>query len=230
MNPDDCFRVQNLSLNLQVRYIRVQKTRYVWNPLEGLFKKIGVLEENQSCSDIHTTYGLGLSSEEQKNRQKLCGPNTIEVEISPIWKLLFKEILNPFYCFEIYSLSTWFATGYIEYSMAILLLTIFSVLATIYMLRMQSVKLHRMVESHNNVMVSMLQKNGATEEPAQQRHCSQRLAQADAERLVTAALPGSAIPQIQDGSGSGSCREGGGFTEPAQSRHYEACSAVKSDQ
>ncbi|XP_069583244.1 probable cation-transporting ATPase 13A5 [Ranitomeya imitator] len=163
MEPADLHKLL-LSPKSKVRYIRVQKTRYVWNPLEGLFKKIGVLEENQSCSDIHTTYGLGLSSEEQKNRQKLCGPNTIEVEISPIWKLLFKEILNPFYCFEIYSLSTWFATGYIEYSMAILLLTIFSVLATIYMLRMQSVKLHRMVESHNNVMVSMLQKNGEVKE------------------------------------------------------------------
>ncbi|XP_075124652.1 putative cation-transporting ATPase 13A4 isoform X2 [Leptodactylus fuscus] len=150
--------------DIRVRYIRVQKTRYVWNPLEGLFQKIGVLEENLSCSDIHTKYGLGLSSEEQKSRQKLCGPNTIEVEIIPIWKLLFKEILNPFYCFEVYSLSTWLATGYIEYSMAILLLTILSVLATIYLLRMQSVKLHRMVESHNNVMVSVLQRNGVVKE------------------------------------------------------------------
>ncbi|CAJ0929159.1 unnamed protein product [Ranitomeya imitator] len=31
---------------------------------------------------------------------------------------------------------------------------------------------------------------------------------------------------IQDGRGSGSCREGGGFTEPAPSRHCEGCSAA----
>ncbi|XP_056421384.1 probable cation-transporting ATPase 13A5 [Hyla sarda] len=149
---------------IRVGYIIVQKTRYVWNPSKGLFQKIGVLDENHSCSDIHAKYGLGLSSEEQKARQKLCGPNTIEVEIIPIWKLLFKEILNPFYFFEVYSLSTWLATGYIEYSMAILLMTILSILATLYLLRMQSVKLSHMVQSHNNVMVSVLQRNGVVKE------------------------------------------------------------------
>ncbi|XP_075717880.1 putative cation-transporting ATPase 13A5 isoform X1 [Rhinoderma darwinii] len=149
---------------IRVRFIRVQKTRYVWNPSESLFQKIGVLEQSHSCSDIHTKYGLGLSTEEQKVRQKLCGPNTIEVEITPIWKLLFKEILNPFYCFEVYSLSTWLATGYIEFSMAIFLMTILSILASIYLLRMQSVKLHHMVKSHNNILVSVLQKNGVVKE------------------------------------------------------------------
>ncbi|KAM9316544.1 putative cation-transporting ATPase 13A4 [Gastrophryne carolinensis] len=164
MSTDQLGLQKPLKSGLKVRCIKVQKTRYIWNPLEGQFKKIGVLEENLSCSDIHTKYGSGLSAEEQSGRQKLCGPNTIEVEIIPIWKLLFKEILNPFYFFEVYSVSTWMATGYFEYALAILFLTILSVLATIYLLRMQSVKLHQMVESHNNVMVSVLQKNGAVEE------------------------------------------------------------------
>ncbi|XP_068137274.1 probable cation-transporting ATPase 13A5 [Hyperolius riggenbachi] len=153
-----------MSSHEKVRSIRVQKTIYVWNPLEGLFKKTGVLEENLSCSDIHTMYGLGLSQEEHIARQKLSGQNTIEVEIIPIWKLLFKEILNPFYFFEVYSISVWLATGYIEYSMAILMMTVLSVLATIYLLRMQSVKLHHMVESHNNVRVTVLQRKGEVEE------------------------------------------------------------------
>ncbi|XP_069830492.1 probable cation-transporting ATPase 13A5 isoform X2 [Dendropsophus ebraccatus] len=153
-----------IRLEMRVRYIRVQKTRYVWNPSDGVFQKIGVLDENLSCSDIHREYGLGLSCEEQKARQSLCGANTIEVEITPIWKLLFREILNPVYCFEVYSLSTWLATGYIEYSVAILLMTIISILATLYLLRMQSVKLNRLVESHNNVIVSVLQRNGVVKE------------------------------------------------------------------
>ncbi|CAJ0950169.1 unnamed protein product, partial [Ranitomeya imitator] len=52
------------------------------------------------------------------------------------------------------------------------------------------------------------------------------------QRDVIALLRGSHLPpcslqpRIQDGRGSGSCREGGGFTEPAQSRHCEACSAA----
>ncbi|XP_073482483.1 probable cation-transporting ATPase 13A5 isoform X3 [Aquarana catesbeiana] len=162
--PDDTSQENSKLHEQKVRCIRVQKTRYVWNTLEARFQKAGVLEENLSCSDIHKKYGMGLSSEEQNARQQFCGPNTIEVEIVPIWKLLFKEVLNPFYCFEVYSLTTWLSSGYLDYSMAILTMTILSILATIYMLRMQSVKLHHMVESHNNVLVSVLQKNGGVEE------------------------------------------------------------------
>ncbi|CAH2247932.1 probable cation-transporting ATPase 13A4 [Pelobates cultripes] len=144
----------------KVRCITVQRIRYIWNAVNGVFQKIGVLEDRYSCSDIHQHFGTGLSKEEQIDRRQLCGLNTIDVEITPIWKLLFKEILNPIYLFEMYTLCTWLATGYIEYSMAIIIMTILSILATIYLLRMQSVKLHRMVESHNNVMVTVLQKNG----------------------------------------------------------------------
>ncbi|XP_040205475.1 probable cation-transporting ATPase 13A4 [Rana temporaria] len=162
--PDDTSQENSKLHEQKVRCIRVQKTRYVWNTLEARFQKAGVLEENLSCSGIHKKYRMGLSHEEQHSRQQLCGPNTIEVEITPIWKLLFKEILNPFYCFEVYSLTTWLASGYFDYSMAILTMTIVSILATIYMLRMQSVKLHHMVESHNNVLVSVLQRNGGVEE------------------------------------------------------------------
>ncbi|MEE6501522.1 hypothetical protein FKM82_004224 [Ascaphus truei] len=97
-------------------------------------------------------------------RQQVCGLNTIEVEIVPIWKLLFKEIFNPFYIFQAYSLSIWIATGYSEYSSAIILMTLMSVTATVYNLRVQSVKLHKMADSYNSIMVTVLHKNGVLEE------------------------------------------------------------------
>ncbi|XP_018119152.1 probable cation-transporting ATPase 13A5 isoform X3 [Xenopus laevis] len=148
----------------QVRYMYVQKIRYIWNPFKGMFQKSGVLDYTHSCSDIHTKFGSGFSKEEQDSRRQICGSNSIEVEITPIWKLLFREIFNPVYCFEVYTLIIWFSAGYIEYSMAILILTILSIIATVTLLRMQSVKLHKMVEFHNNVMVSVLRKTGDIEE------------------------------------------------------------------
>ncbi|XP_075427186.1 putative cation-transporting ATPase 13A4 isoform X2 [Ascaphus truei] len=148
----------------KVRCIRVQKTRYIWNTADSMFQKIGVLDDKLSCSDIHTHYGGGLTRQEQEIRRQVCGPNAIEVKIVPIWKLLFKEVLNPLYFFNAYTLGTWFATGYIEYSMAIIILTLLSIGATIYNLRMQSMKLRNMVESHNNVIVTVLQKDGAIKE------------------------------------------------------------------
>ncbi|KAG8444442.1 hypothetical protein GDO86_009573 [Hymenochirus boettgeri] len=151
-----------LLLRTTIRYIQVQKTRFVWNPADGLFRK--VLDDNLSCSDIHSYFGSGFSKKEQEIRRIICGLNSVEVEITPIWKLLSKEILNPFYVFEAYSVGTWIATGYLEFSLAILVLTLVSILVSVIMLRMQSIKLNHMVKFHNNVMVTVLHKNGVIEE------------------------------------------------------------------
>ncbi|XP_068137280.1 probable cation-transporting ATPase 13A4 [Hyperolius riggenbachi] len=148
----------------KVRYIEVQKIRYVWIPTLSKFQKIGILDESLSCAEIHAKYGHGFSKEEQDIRRQICGLNTITVKVIPIWKLLFKEVFNPFYVFQAYSLSIWIATSYIEYSVAILLMTFFSISATIYNLRKQSAKLHKMSASNNSIMVTVLHKNGEVEE------------------------------------------------------------------
>ncbi|XP_063775364.1 probable cation-transporting ATPase 13A4 [Pseudophryne corroboree] len=150
--------------NGKVRYIQVQKIRYVWVPTECKFMKSGVLDDDLSCSDIHSKYGFGLTKEEQEIRRQICGLNTITVKITPIWKLLFKEVFNPFYVFQVYSLSMWIATSYIEYSIAILLMSVMSIAVTIYNLRVQSVKLHKMSAAYNSIMVTVLHKNGDYEE------------------------------------------------------------------
>uniref|UniRef100_A0A8D2JHC9 Cation-transporting ATPase n=1 Tax=Varanus komodoensis TaxID=61221 RepID=A0A8D2JHC9_VARKO len=89
----------------------------------------------------------------------VCGPNTIEIEIRPVWKLLFKEILNPFYVFQAFTLTLWLVQGYIEYSIAIIILSILSIALTVYDLRQQSVKLHNLVQEHNRVQVTVWTKD-----------------------------------------------------------------------
>ncbi|XP_060054479.1 probable cation-transporting ATPase 13A4 isoform X3 [Erinaceus europaeus] len=105
--------------DLKVRCIHVQKIRYVWNNLEGQFQKIGSLEDWLSSAKIHLKFGSGLTRREQEIRRLICGPNTIDVEITPIWKLLIKE---------------------------------------------QSVKLHRLVESHNSITVSVCGRKAGVQE------------------------------------------------------------------
>ncbi|XP_006522259.1 probable cation-transporting ATPase 13A5 isoform X1 [Mus musculus] len=118
-------------------------------------QKIRLLEDSNSCFDIHHTFGLGLTNEEQEVRRLVCGPNSIEVEIQPIWKLLVKQVLNPFYVFQAFTLTLWLSQGYIEYSVAIIILTVISIVLSVYDLRQQSVKLHKLVEEHNKVQVTI---------------------------------------------------------------------------
>ncbi|XP_053164452.1 probable cation-transporting ATPase 13A5 isoform X2 [Hemicordylus capensis] len=137
----------------KVRYIQVQKIRYVWDYSAKQFNRVGSLEDSHTCYQIHHKYGGGLTRKEQDLRRLICGPNTIKVEIRPIWKLLFKEILNPFYVFQAFTLSLWLIQGYIEYSIAIILLSIISIGLTVYDLRKQSINLYNLVEEHNKVQV-----------------------------------------------------------------------------
>ncbi|XP_030071563.1 probable cation-transporting ATPase 13A4 [Microcaecilia unicolor] len=145
---------------LKLRMMRLQKVSYVWDNYEKQFQKVGTLEDSLSCADIHSKFGSGLTAEEQSIRRFICGPNVIEVEVTPIWKLLFKEVLSPFYAFEACSLALWLAVGYIAYSIAIIIMSLVSIIFTVHDLRKESVKLHKLVESNNSIKVTVCRKNG----------------------------------------------------------------------
>ncbi|XP_019486570.1 PREDICTED: probable cation-transporting ATPase 13A5 [Hipposideros armiger] len=155
-DPHSVINKAVLKPELKLRCIQVQKVRYVWDNVEKRFQKVGLLEDSHSCYDIHHTFGLGLTSEEQQIRRLVCGPNAIEVEIQPIWKLLVKQVLNPFYVFQAFTLTLWLTQGYIEYSVAIIILSVISIVLSVYDLRQQSVKLHNLVEDHNKVQVTVI--------------------------------------------------------------------------
>ncbi|KAM9613607.1 putative cation-transporting ATPase 13A4 isoform 7-T8 [Morphnus guianensis] len=107
---DSVFSKAIMKPSLQVKSIQVQRIRYVWNIYAKQFQKVGALEDHHTCSAIHAKFGSGLTCNERNVRKVICGPNTIDVPVIPVWKLLIKE---------------------------------------------QSVKLHRLVESHNNITVTV---------------------------------------------------------------------------
>ncbi|XP_010072227.1 PREDICTED: probable cation-transporting ATPase 13A4, partial [Pterocles gutturalis] len=152
---DSIFSKAIMKPSLQVKSIQVQQIRYVWNIYAKQFQKVGALEDYHTCSAIHAKFGSGLTCNEQNVRRLICGPNTVDVPVIPIWKLLIKEVLNPFYVFQLFSVCLWFAEDYVEYATAIIIMSLLSIVLTVYDLRQQSVKLHRLVESHNNIMVTV---------------------------------------------------------------------------
>ncbi|XP_072330410.1 probable cation-transporting ATPase 13A4 [Scyliorhinus torazame] len=149
--------------DLKVRYIEIQKIRYIWDLQEKQFVRAEVLEDSHSCADIRYKFGSGLTTTEETIRRLIFGPNTIEIQIVPIWKLLCKEVLNPFYTFQIFSVCLWLSEDYIEYSVVLIIMSLISIAFSVYDVRQQSMKLYRLVESHNNMMVTVCRKDGAYE-------------------------------------------------------------------
>ncbi|XP_078266208.1 putative cation-transporting ATPase 13A4 [Rhinoraja longicauda] len=148
----------------KVRYFEIQKIRYIWDFKKKQFIRPGDLEEKHSCADIHHKFGSGLSTSEVITRRLIYGPNTIEIQISPIWKLLCKEVLNPFYMFQIFSVCLWLSEDYTEYSIALIIMSFISLALSVYDVQQQSIKLYRLVESHNNMTVTVYRKNTGCQE------------------------------------------------------------------
>ncbi|KAM4040342.1 putative cation-transporting ATPase 13A4 [Anomaloglossus baeobatrachus] len=145
--------------DVKIKFIRVQKIRYVWDYSKKKFEKVGTLEDEHSCYSIHTKYGLGLKKEEQDIRKLVCGHNTIEVEVAPLWKLFINKVLNLFYVYQFFTVVLWLAEGYLGYSIAILLLCFCTITLSLMELRQQSSKLHNLVKAHNNTKVDICRRN-----------------------------------------------------------------------
>ena len=73
----------------------------------------------------------GLSVKEQHARRFIYGNNEITIPYKDIKTLLFLEVLNPFYVFQIFSVCLWFAYDYYYYACVIILMSVFGITMSI---------------------------------------------------------------------------------------------------
>uniref|UniRef100_A0A3Q3RG26 Polyamine-transporting ATPase 13A3 n=1 Tax=Mastacembelus armatus TaxID=205130 RepID=A0A3Q3RG26_9TELE len=92
------------------------------------------------------------------------GVNEIAVKVPSVFKLLVKEVLNPFYIFQLFSVILWSADEYYYYAMTIVLMSVISIATTLYTIKKQYIMLHDMVAAHSIVRVSVCRSNNETEE------------------------------------------------------------------
>lgn len=86
----------------------------------------------------------GLSKEEQYYRRLIYGPNRISIPLKSVLTLLFLEVLNPFYCFQVFSVALWFSYNYYYYATVIILMSGFGITASVIQTRRVSWKLLKM--------------------------------------------------------------------------------------
>uniref|UniRef100_A0A7N6ADY4 Polyamine-transporting ATPase 13A2 n=1 Tax=Anabas testudineus TaxID=64144 RepID=A0A7N6ADY4_ANATE len=146
-------------------YFTHHSTKYYWNDVMQNFEFYRGLEDVKlSCSSIHSDHSSGLSKTLQKYRRLFFGDNEIAVRVPSLFKLLIKEVLNPFYIFQLFSVALWSAEDYYYYASAIVLMSVISIATSLYTIKKQYVMLHDMVAAHSVVRVSMCRGNKETEE------------------------------------------------------------------
>uniref|UniRef100_A0A673BBF9 ATPase cation transporting 13A2 n=1 Tax=Sphaeramia orbicularis TaxID=375764 RepID=A0A673BBF9_9TELE len=78
-------------------------------------------------------------------RRRIYGPNLIDVPVKSYMRLLFEEVLNPFYVFQVCSIILWTIDNYYYYASCILIISILSISISLHEIRKQSTTLRNML-------------------------------------------------------------------------------------
>ncbi|CAG0885909.1 unnamed protein product [Cyprideis torosa] len=89
----------------------------------------------------------GLTPKERRLRADVYGPNTIDVEIKSYFSLLISECLNPFYIFQVASITLWSLDDYYYYALCIFGISALSIGISLVETRRQSECLHDLAAS-----------------------------------------------------------------------------------
>ncbi|XP_041804878.1 probable cation-transporting ATPase 13A3 [Chelmon rostratus] len=149
----------------QIYYFTHHDTTYYWNDLMQNFEFYKGLEDLKlSCASIHSDHSCGLSKTLQEYRALFFGENMIAVEVPSLFKLLIKEVLNPFYIFQLFSVILWSAEDYYYYATAIVIMSVISIATSLYTIKKQYVMLHDMVAAHSVLRVTVCRGNKDVEQ------------------------------------------------------------------
>ena len=72
----------------------------------------------------------------------MFGDNNITVELTPLLKIVFLEVLSPFYVFQVFACLLWFLDEYEYYASAIVIASTASVTAAVYQQRKVCLQLY----------------------------------------------------------------------------------------
>uniref|UniRef100_A0A670ZUI1 Polyamine-transporting ATPase 13A3 n=1 Tax=Pseudonaja textilis TaxID=8673 RepID=A0A670ZUI1_PSETE len=138
-----------------LRYFTHHSVKYFWDDALQNFTSIKGLDDSTTCASIHREHSTGLTKEMQDYRKIFYGLNEIAVKVPSIFKLLIKEVLNPFYIFQLFSVILWCTDEYYYYAIAIVIMSLISIASSLYNIRKQYTMLHDMVAAHSIIRVSI---------------------------------------------------------------------------
>ncbi|KAH8298702.1 hypothetical protein KR018_009473 [Drosophila ironensis] len=134
-----------------IRIFRCKQLVYAWDDTLFSFQRINGLDINVPCSYYHQQ--RGLSASDQISRRIVFGDNQITIPLRDVKTLLFIEVLNPFYVFQIFSVILWFTYDYYYYACVILLMSIFGITVSILQTKKNQDVLHKTVYNTGNAWI-----------------------------------------------------------------------------
>ena len=128
--------VKKFNLNIehgatQIIVFEYKIFNYIYIPSKNDFEAIRYqIKAPQSTVVEH--YSEGLNPNEVLFMKKIFGVCDIDIKINSCGKILFDELTDPFYLFQVYSVILWYCTNYYYYASVIVVLAVISLVLSVY--------------------------------------------------------------------------------------------------
>ena len=135
-----------------MRHFDHHHLRYVYDYPSERFRLYIGLEKGHTFERLHAL--ARAESQDLPNRSLTLarnGPNVIDVEVKGYLTLLFKEVLHPFFVFQILAIGLWVYEQYIYYAICIFVVSMVSIVISLVETRRNLVRLREMVLFHGCV-------------------------------------------------------------------------------
>uniref|UniRef100_A0AC35THH9 Cation-transporting ATPase n=1 Tax=Rhabditophanes sp. KR3021 TaxID=114890 RepID=A0AC35THH9_9BILA len=148
----------------QIKMFEYRKINYIWHPKLNKFESIELLEGNIPITHFHEIIDKcsGFTVTQVALKVMLYGRNAIDVTLTSIPVLLIKEVISPFYMFQIFSVIIWYSDNYAYYASIIVVMSMLSIGSDVFQIRKQEKNLRTMV--HSQAYVKVIRNGGITEE------------------------------------------------------------------
>lgn len=93
-------------------------------------------------------------------RLTIFGSNEIYIEVKSYFRLLVDEVLNPFYMFQVFSVTLWCFDEYYYYAVCVVLISGFSIGVSLYKTRQQTLVLQQMARGADSLVTIRLPNGG----------------------------------------------------------------------
>lgn len=136
------------------RFFINKREKFYWNEVQNSFEPLlGLESDDIPLSLIRELNPNGLSPEEAERRLIIYGPNSIRVDLTPISLLLIREVLSPFYVFQVFSMTLWCFENYYYYAACIFAISALSIIYSLYSIRHNEQALRDMISKSTRLRV-----------------------------------------------------------------------------
>ncbi|XP_049846104.1 polyamine-transporting ATPase 13A3-like isoform X2 [Schistocerca gregaria] len=144
----------------QLRYFIHQELKFIWSSsLNRFYRLHGLDDQSLTLSEILD----GSKGHNSEVRQQMCflyGENTMSVKVKSYWSLFVNEVVNPFYIFQVFSITLWSLDNYYYYAGCVLLLSTLSIGISLWHTKQQSISLSKLAEESCSNKVTLQCENG----------------------------------------------------------------------